>query len=81
MSMITYWGDPPDSRRVGNYILKNGAKFCEFPPQVHVHPEVVPFIAFDYGCKAVATKGVIYILSLIATEVSEIVESFAPEFD
>jgi len=61
-------------------ILKDGAKFCEASPDMHMNASISPVIAFDHSCKAVATMGVCYVLELIATHVSEIVESFASEF-
>lgn len=62
-------------------ILKDGAKFGEAPLHVRVNPKVIPLVAFWYGCEAVKGKGVCYTLSRIAEHVSEIVESFAAEFD
>jgi hypothetical protein len=62
-------------------ILKDGAKFCEASPDMRMNASISPVIAFAHGCEAVAPMGVCYVLELITTRVSEIVESFASEFD
>ena len=78
------WGDDveqpsfPTSRPV---VLKDGAKFCEFSPGVTVHPKLFPLIAFSEGCPAVKDRTVRLTFGLILKEVSEIVESFGPEFE
>ncbi|MGD0355468.1 MAG: hypothetical protein ABSB31_08510 [Dehalococcoidia bacterium] len=61
-------------------ILKDGAKFEEYASHVYVDSEIIPLIAFAHGCKAVAGRGVIFVLDLITKHVSEIVEGFASEF-
>ncbi len=61
-------------------ILKEGAIFDEFAPDIHVRPKVVPLIAFWQGCPEVEGKGVTNTLRMIAEDVSKIIEGFAPEF-
>lgn len=81
--MIAWWGDetrfPNSSIRL--VILKDGAKFGEFPKDVHVDSEVLPLIAFaNCGCQAIDRKGVIFILKKILLQVEFIIELFASEF-
>ena len=80
--VIDRGGDSPNRSftKLRYIILKDGAKFGEAPPDMHVDTKISPVIAFGHSCKAVAPMGVCYVLELIATYVSEIVESFAPEF-
>lgn len=61
-------------------ILNHGAKFGEAAPGVHVSSDVYPLLVFWNGCDAVKGKPVVFLLSRIAEHVSQIVESFAPEF-
>ena len=62
-------------------MLKNGTKVCEAAADVHVNAEIYPLVAFWESCEPINGKGVDYILGLIAKHVSEIIESFSPEFD
>jgi hypothetical protein len=61
-------------------ILKDGAKFGEADPEMCVDANISPVIVFAHSCDAVATMGVCYVLEEIATRVSQIIESFSPEF-
>lgn len=77
------WGDevedPSFTRRP--MVLKDGAKYCEFTPNVTVNPKLFPLIAFSEGCPAVKHVTVRLAFGLILKEVSEIIESFGPEFE
>ena len=77
------WGDMTDDDIIfgRTRILKDGAEIMQADSRVHVQANVIPLIAFWKGCKAVQNVSVCSTLSLIAARVSEIVESFAPEFD
>lgn len=83
---IGIWGDAPDdfpfvfvNKKV--IVLKNGTKLGEAAPGVLVSPTLIPVVAFWEGCSAVKGLGVTFTLGRIAEHVSEIVDSFAPEFD
>lgn len=71
---------PPSISIRRNVVLKDGAIFGEGPCNMHMHPKVIPLVAFSEGCEAVRLKSVTFTLGIIAEHVSEIVESFAPEF-
>ncbi len=70
---------PIYTQRTG--VLKDGAKICEFPPDVQVQSKLIPLIAFSEGCEAVRSLGVIPTFYAIIEEVSKIIEGFAPEFE
>jgi hypothetical protein len=76
------WGDDIEEDVIfgRTKILKDGAKILQAGSRVQVHPHVMPLIAFWEGCRAVQNVGVCLTLRLMADKVSEIVESFAPEF-
>jgi hypothetical protein len=61
-------------------MLEDGAKVIEISPRVHVQSDVIPSIAFYEGCAAVYRRPILITLRRIADHVSEIVESFRPEF-
>ena len=48
--------------------------------KVQMEQRIFPLIAFWQGCEAVAGSGVCFTLSQIAERVSQIIESFGPEF-
>jgi hypothetical protein len=48
--------------------------------QVQVDQQITPYIAFWQGCRAVAGRWIVGTQNEICTHVSEIVESFEPEF-
>ncbi|MFQ6027428.1 MAG: hypothetical protein ACE5Q6_08045 [Dehalococcoidia bacterium] len=76
------WGDSfkyPFDIRPG-MILKNGAIFGEAPVGMHVHPKLIPLVAFWDGCPPGKGKAVVNTLRLIAKQVSQIIEDFTPEF-
>jgi hypothetical protein len=80
----TYWGEHPDPFRgvSGVFsILEDGAKFGESDPDVDVQVQIQPLIAFADGCDAVINKPVCLLLDLVATTVSEIVDSFTSGFE
>jgi hypothetical protein len=62
-------------------ILKDGAKIGTAPRNVHVDSYIIPTIAFADGCEVVRMRSVCIVLEKILTCVSEIVESFASEFN
>jgi len=62
-------------------VLKDGAKLCEFSPNVNVQSKLIPLIAFSEGCEAVKNLIVVSTFYSIIEEVSKIVESFSPEFE
>jgi hypothetical protein len=82
------WGDEPfpDYRILPRTIFEDGAKVGRVAAadvdkrKVQADQRIVPLIAFWQGCGAVQGLGVTPILSQIADRVSEIVESFGPEF-
>ena len=83
------WGDEPmpdywiSTRKVledGAQVGRVSATYVE-RKQVQMKQQIFPSIAFWEGCEAVTGSGVCFTLSQIAEHVSEIVESFAPEFD
>ncbi len=80
---VSYWGDQfaQPFTRSHFIILKNGAKIGEALPHMHVDANILPLVSFWKGCDPVKTRGVIYVLDLIAKQVSEIVDSFGSEFD
>jgi len=59
--------------------LEDGAKFGETDPNISPTVQIQPVIAFT-NCKAFIGKPVCRLLEIIATTVSEIVESFDTEF-
>ena len=61
-------------------ILKDGAKFGEADLEMCVDAKISPVIVFAHSCDMVATMGVCNVLEEIATRVSQIIESFSPEF-
>jgi hypothetical protein len=61
-------------------LLKYGAKLVEAPRGMDVAPSIFPTICFWEGCRIVKWLPVRHTLDRIAEHVSEIVESFAPEF-
>lgn len=61
-------------------MLEDGAKVIEISPRVQVQSKVIPSIAFYEGCPAVYRRPVLITLRRIAKHVSEVVESFRPEF-
>jgi hypothetical protein len=61
-------------------VLKDGAKFCELSPRATMLSDLIPLIAFSEGCPAVKNRTVHLTLRRILERVSEIVESFEPEF-
>jgi len=71
-------GLPPLNPRL--QVLEDGAKVMEAGPHVNVNPEIVPQIVFWKGCAAIRLFPVHMTLVGIAQNVSEIIESFAPEF-
>ncbi len=77
------WGneveEPLFTRRIK--VLKDSAKFGEFSANVVVQPDIIPLIAFFEGCDAVKGATVHLALRLMLEQVSEIVESFGPEFE
>jgi len=82
--VISHWGERPEpllkaSRPVFR-ILKDGAKFGEADPDVHVNTQIRSLIAFWQGCEPVKGKGVVSVFNTILVLVSEIVESFTSEF-
>ena len=82
--VISYWGErtkPPFKgvRQVFR-ILRDGAKFGEADPDVHVNTQIRAFIAFTDGCEAVRNEPVCDLLDKIRITVSEIIESFVSEF-
>ena len=76
------WGDLVDSPVYSQRtrVLKDGAKLCEFSPNVNVQSKLIPLIAFSEGCEAAKNLIVVSTFHVIAEEVSKIVESFGPEF-
>jgi hypothetical protein len=76
------WGDNIEDDVIfgRTQILKDGTEIMQAGSRVHVHTDILPLIAFWKGCKAVQNVGVCFSLHLMANKVSEIVESFAPEF-
>ncbi|MCH8065090.1 MAG: hypothetical protein IIC90_04605 [Chloroflexi bacterium] len=60
--------------------FKDGAKVLEAPSDVNVYPKIRPLIAFGVGGPGIRHQGVCGVFSLIAEQVSEIIESFRPEF-
>ena len=85
---ITSWGGqwgnaPPGSVEITGpdiRVLKDGAKLMEAAVDVAVYPKFIPLIAFWQGCPAVRNKAVVFTFGRIARWVSDIVESFAPDF-
>jgi hypothetical protein len=77
---VTGWGDPESVwHRVT--ILKDGAEFLEAGPRAQVGDEIMPpRIGFSEGCETVKLGYVCFTLDTIATHVSDIVESFEPDF-
>lgn len=62
-------------------MLKDGAKIGEAPAGVHVNPKLMPLIAFGRGSpEVVVGVGVLSVLTKALDRVSEIVETFAPDF-
>ena len=61
-------------------ILVDGAKFGEADPSVHVGQNLLPLISFGEDVSEVNGLPVVDTLSRIAEHVSEIIESFGPEF-
>jgi hypothetical protein len=61
-------------------ILEDGAKVLEAAPDVHVQPDFFPLVAFWQGCNAVRGLPVHLTLKRLAEHVSEVIESFGPEF-
>jgi hypothetical protein len=82
---LSFWeADHPDPFiRDGDSfgILEDGAKFGEADPKMHVDAQIHPLIAFANGCDTVRGKGVYFVLDIIEIRVSEIIDSFASEFD
>lgn len=76
------WGDRIEDEVIFGHtqILKDGTKVMQAGSRVQVYADIIPLIAFWKGCKAVKNVGVCTTLRLIAKNVSEIVEGFAPEF-
>jgi hypothetical protein len=82
------WGDEPlpDYRIRPRTVFEDGAKVGRVAAadvdkrNVQMEQRIAPLIAFWQGCKAVQGLGVAPILSQIADHVSDIVESFGPEF-
>ncbi len=84
-AMLSYaaWGEEDaadDFVSTGPDILVDGAVVAEARPHVNVYPKLIPLIAFGDGCSIVQGKAAPFTLSNIADHVSEIIESFAPEF-
>ncbi|HEX9896602.1 MAG TPA: hypothetical protein VGA85_02950 [Dehalococcoidales bacterium] len=76
-----YWGERTNPFTYGGFsILEDGAKFGEADSDVQVDTQLHPLIAFADGCEAVINRPVCLLLDLVATTVSEIVDSFASEF-
>lgn len=78
-----YWGEraePPFKGANVFGILEDGAKFGESDPNVNVKVHIRPLIAFAEGCEAVRGRSVCLLLNIVATTVSEIVDSFVSEF-
>ncbi len=71
-------GLPPLNPRL--QVLEDGARVMEAGPHVTVEPEIVSQITFWKGCAAIRLLPVHVTLVGIAQNVSDIVESFAPEF-
>ena len=61
-------------------ILEDGAIFGEIADHVHVNSKILPAVAFSDGCRPVRGNHVVNTLSVISEQVSEIIESFSPEF-
>lgn len=76
------WGEDTenDFRFLNAQILKDGTRIIEARANMNVTPEILLLIAFAEGCKAVRHNAVCYVLTIIANQVDEIVESFATEF-
>src|SRR4030042_415568 len=77
----TWWGERDNAFIGGTFgILEDGAKFGEATPDVPMDVQIRPLIAFANGCDVILSKPVCLLLNMVATTVSEIVESFASEF-
>ena len=80
------WGDDftprfrPYKGRFHGRILEDGARFGEAPPGVHVESGISPLISFGEEVAAVKGLPVPSTLLRISEHVSEIIESFGPEF-
>ncbi len=81
--VTSYWEgeSEPTIIRVSRKILKDGAEILSAAPEVHVGQDIYPLIVFADGCPGVARRGVRHVLGKIADQVSEVVETFATEFD
>ena len=75
---------PVPHKIFGGVPFVNGAKVAEFdtgsPDDLDVNIVVTPSVRFGKGCEAAEGIGVISTLRKICDQVSEIIESFAPEF-
>jgi len=82
--VISYWGERPEPPFKGTRqvfrILRDGAKFGEADPDVHVNTQIRTFIAFADSCEAVRNQPVCPLLDKIWITVSEIIDSFVSEF-
>jgi hypothetical protein len=85
-AMTGSWGDDAILefmfRRRRGAILENGAIFGETSDahDVHVYSKIMVAVAFSDGCPPVKGLHVTNTLSIIHEQVSEIIESFVPEF-
>jgi hypothetical protein len=83
------WGEDPalPDYHLWASVLEDGAHVGDVSArfvragEVRMDQQVSPYIVFWKGCDAVYGRGVAAVLSQIAEHVSEIVESFAPEFE
>lgn len=75
-----HWGGH-DTFTGGTFdILEDGVKFGEAAPDVNVKVNIAPLIAFTNCLDVVDREPVYFLLKIVATTISEIIESFATEF-
>jgi hypothetical protein len=80
-NVLSHWGDGHHFSTVSGLVeLKEGAIFIHASPHVNVNENVIPQIAFRYGCSEVRGYSVTRVFSKIYIRVSDIIEDISRFF-